>query len=172
MSEFQIISQILGADCEGAERGERGKRGHRGHRGHDGDDGDDGSTGSTGPTGPTGSGSTGPTGTGSTGPTGPTGSEGSNLILALANVAANGAFSSQSGFLSSVQTGTGQYDLTLAGVPPPDANIIPVVTINTPNGEGLGIASVAGGVIQVQTWNVPTDTLADVAFFIIVGQVP
>ena len=145
----------------------------------DGSDGSDGSTGPTGPTGSTGLGITGPTGatgltgpTGSTGPTGPTGSDGSNLILALANVAADGSFSSQSGFLSSAHPGTGSYDLTLAGVPPPDANIIPVVTINVINGEGLGIASVSGGVIHVQTWNVPTDTTADVPFFIIVGQVP
>jgi hypothetical protein len=128
-------------DCDVEVGGERGERGHRGPRGHHGQDGPTGPTGSTGPTGPTGStgptgptGSTGPTGpTGSTGPTGPTGptgqaASGAAPILAVAHVAADGTFVSQSGFVSSAIIGGPVYILTLASSPPP-GRIIPVVSV-------------------------------------------
>ena len=173
-------------DCEG-ERGERGKRGHRGHRGHDGRDGDTGFTGPTGPTGftgptgPTGfgdtgsTGSTGPTGFGETGPTGPSGGEGAQ-ILAVAHVnGADGVYLANTGFVGAGAThvvGSGSYQLTLAGVPPPDANVVPVALRNGAGAFGPGLAAtVVGGVITVNnTTDFPfAGSRGDVSFYIIVS---
>ena len=152
-------------DGEGGEDGERGERGRRGHRGHRGRDGHDGAIGSTGPTGiasaatdttgPTGS--TGPTGpTGSIGPTGPLSEGGGIPIVAAALVEGRqpgDGFLSNRGFLSYTRTGPGQYQLALAGTPPPDANCVVNVTLftlltNTVNLTG----GVLGGVVFVSIY--------------------
>jgi len=111
-------------DCEG-ERGKRGKRGHRGHRGHDGHDG---ATGATGPTGP---------------------SDGSPIIAAaLVNgVPPGDGFLSSSGFTTYTRTGLGQYELVLAGTPPPDINCIVNVTLFFNGAVAPVNATVAGGVL-------------------------
>ncbi len=111
-------------ECEDGKRGKRGKRGR------------------TGPTGPT----------GSTGPTGPAGS--SDALIAAANVdGATGNVLASSGFSSVVRTAPGVYDLTLAPLPPPppDAQVIPTVTIRTLLANAVGTAFVSGGVITVRT---------------------
>jgi hypothetical protein len=164
-----------------------GDRGPRGHRGHDGHDGHDGSTGPTGPTGSTGStGATGPGvgSTGATGPTGPTGATGvagatgatgpASLglpVIAAASVNGNATTNSSSGFVGPVgHPGAGVYQLTLAS-PPPDANIIPLVTTDSTSGVGVPLASVAGGVVTVRMVagsNVAVGTTSDGAFFIAV----
>ncbi len=170
---------------------DRGERGRRGPRGHDGHDGHDGATGPTGPTGPTGytgpTGPTGPTGaastvTGPTGPTGPTGATGATgptssgpSILAVAHVAMDGTYLSNTGFVGPSAghvINSGTYMLTLAGSPPPDVDVVPVV-LREGGAEGPGpFASVAGGIITVQNrTDFPlSGSLGDTAFFIIVSQ--
>jgi len=164
-------TQIINPGCdEGGERGERGERGHRGERGERGHRGE------RGPTGPTGfSGFTGPTGpTGPTGFTGATGpaSAGPPVIAAASIVGATGAALANTGFSSTVRTLPGVYTLTLAGVPPPAAKVVPVVTTNGNGGVSLGVASVVGAVITVVTFGASgfaTNTPADEDFFIVVS---
>ena len=140
-------SSKRGPDCDNdCERGERGERGKRGQRGRDGKDGRDGSTGPTGFTG-----FTGPAGfTGFTGPTGPASPSGTAPIIAAALV--NGqppgdGFVSSSGFTSYTRTGPGQYELVLAGTPPPDINCIVNVTLFFNGAVAPVNATVAGGVL-------------------------
>ena len=190
MPEVQIINPLCEDNCEGerGERGERGKRGKRGHRGHDGRDGHDGNDGFTGPTGPTGfTGPTGPTGFGDTGPTGPTGPTGfgdtgstgpaagggAAPIIAVASiVGADGSALANTGFSATTRLSAGLYSLTLAS-PPPDAQVIPVVTVHSPGSTGVGITDVVGGVVFVRIStgaNIATSTRNDQDFFIIVSQ--
>ncbi len=164
-------------DCDGGERGRRGKRGPRGDDGRDGDTGPTGPTGpSNGPTGPTGpTGSTGPTGpTGSTGPTGFTGSTGpsetgptgpvgatgpaSSGLPIVAAALVNGqpagdGFISNNGFTSYLRTGPGQYQLALAGTPPPDINCVVTATLNVLLTATVNIVTqVAGGVVFISVY--------------------
>ena len=152
-------------DCESGERGERGKRGHRGHRGHDGHDGHDGTTG---PTGPTGSSATGPTGP--AGATGPASSGTPIIAAALVNgQPAGDGFVSNKGFASYVRTGPGQWQLALAGTPPPDANCIVNVTLDTLlSNEVNVVAGVVVGVVGIFIYT-PTGTVfRDARFYVTV----
>ena len=162
MSDMNKRGPDCDDDCESGERGKRGKRGHRGHRGHDGHDGNDGSTGSTGPTGPSDgpTGPTGPTGSSATGPTGPGGATGpasSGLpIIAAAQVdgqPAGDGFLSNNGFASYLRTAPGQYQLTLAGAPPPDINCVVTATLNTLLTATVNVVTgVLGGIVFVQIY--------------------
>ncbi len=85
-----------------ADEGESGPRGHRGHRGYEG----------------------------STGPTGPAGSGLSIIAAALVNGEPPGdGFISNEGFSTYTRVGPGQYQLALAGTPPPNINCVVNVTL-------------------------------------------
>ena len=125
-------------------RGPEGERGPRGKRGHEGHEG---------PTGPTGPASSPP------------------LIAAASIVGADGSALANTGFSATVRLAAGRYQLTLAN-PPPDAKVVPVVTIRSnPVVATLGeVVSVAGGVITVHTMNPTTGIVMDADFFILVSQ--
>lgn len=136
---------------------------------------DDGPVGPTGPTGPTNTPGIGPTGAaGPIGPTGATGAAGlpgpGSLGIAAANVASdNGEFASQTGFASINKPSTGVFELTLAGTPPPNATVIPVVTIKDGGSLAIPVVSVSGGVITVTivpAANFGTGTPGDADFYI------
>jgi hypothetical protein len=183
MADIKIPIPDTSRDDDRGDDRERGKRGKRGHDGPTGPTGS-GSTGSTGPTGPTGStgptgtgtgstGPTGPTGSGSTGPTGATGpASGGSTILAVASInGADGTAFANTGFSATARLSAGSYLLTLGGTPPPDAKVVPVVTVLSPSAVVIGIATVGAGAIAVHTSQDPTGGVkTDASFYIIVSQ--
>jgi len=126
------ISKRGGSDCDEGERGRRGPRGHDG---------------ATGPTGPAG------TATGTTGPTGASSEGGGAPIIATALVDGRppgDGFITSRGFGPYNRVGPGQYQLTLAGTPPPDTNCVVNVTLNTALSDTVNVvAGVSGGVVTV-----------------------
>lgn len=130
------------SDIKLGERGPEGERGPRGKRGPEG----------------------------ATGPTGPA-SGGPPLIAAASIVGADGSALANTGFSSTVRLASGRYQLTLAN-PPPDAKVVPVVTIRSnPVVAALGeVVLVLGGIITVHTLNPTTGIVMDADFYIVVSQ--
>jgi hypothetical protein len=76
------------------------------------------------------------------------------------------------GFSAIARTSLGTYDLTLGGIPPADAKVVPVVTIDGVGAFGIIQANVFGGIVTVRNrTDFPVSgSLGDTAFFIIVSQ--
>lgn len=66
---------------------------------------------------------------------------------------AGDGFISQRGFSSYTRTGPGQYQLALAGTPPPDANCVVNVTLNTLLSATVNlVGGMLGGVVFVSIY--------------------
>lgn len=66
---------------------------------------------------------------------------------------AGDGFLSNNGFTTYLRTGPGQYQLALAGTPPPDVNCVVAVTLNSLPTATLNVAAgVAAGVVFVSIY--------------------